>query len=967
MAADEPRADKYFAFVSYAHADEKFAVRLARYLETYRVPIRLGGPEQRLPKRMTPIFRDRDEFAASADLGAAVVAALERSGALIVLCSPEAAASAWVNEEIRTFRRVRDGQRIFPVLLRGEPGEAFPPALIETGAEPLAVDFRPGHDNVRDARRRLVAGLLGVDFDALKRREQIRSRNARIRLGAIAAVLVAAFAVAGLQIANLRRVDAANHLADVSVERGAGDPTGAVLAAAAYDAAPGGHTAGAMLAHLVAAHAQARAALNVGERPSVPSTLAVLDHGELVADIVGRSDPADPASSLVVLDAHDLSRSSNTPGIRAKVLCGFDDAARVAVSDGTKLDLYDVPPRAPAHLAASFRLGGVAAMVCVHGTTVLVAGPGGARRADVAAQRATALRGLGAVGGIALSPAGRFAAFPAANGRSVAIVRTADGTVVRTLPRGGPANCVVPNCLDVVAFSPDERSVAFCSEPNSSTTVVTVASLAGTAARTYPIPQAENGCAGVFLFRRSESPPDFVVIGVRTNHTTEPNRMLAFDGAAGRYAPAPFAPAEINPVAYALRPAFAVGLDPSPFTPVFFATWAFGFDAPLLGDQPAPPWDGDEILARHAVIVAERDGLRAYDLDRYNLASRGAAISSAERLFDSGDGAHAAAFDSKSGRLRVVDVSPLLAGSRETTLLSLALSPVLNDEPQAAYDPDSRIVTFVSKAGLRQFTLDGHEVPHAGDALERLIATFTLTRRWNWDPEHYTLSTRGRYLALHVADLVDADLRPNAPNPVYEYLVTADGRVVAKGEVLGDFGPRFSPGDRFAATPLGLFRLPTMTPVPGSNRESSGSPFMALSSDERVLAYWTDRDRIQLYDLRLRSNIGPPLPALPYPVNKTSSDTNRNLFIPFSTQDRLTFTPDDRYLVVHHGAEQVKSVYLTRLAVYAVDPADWQRRLCIGFAPQADADAVRAAAGRATPCARFASEMVGGSTASPQR
>lgn len=182
---------KYFAFLSYSHADEKAAARLSRYLETFRVPVRLGGPEQKLPKRMRPIFRDRDEFAASADLGAAINEALASSRSLIVLCSPAAAKSRWVNAEIEMFRRIGDPTRMFAVLLEGEPAESFPAALTEGGIEPLAVDFRPSAHDGRDAWLRLVAALLGIDFDALKQRERIRVRNARLQFAALGAVALA--------------------------------------------------------------------------------------------------------------------------------------------------------------------------------------------------------------------------------------------------------------------------------------------------------------------------------------------------------------------------------------------------------------------------------------------------------------------------------------------------------------------------------------------------------------------------------------------------------------------------------------------------------------------------------------------------------------------------------------------------------------------------------------------------------
>ena len=100
---------RYFAFISYSHADERWSRWLHRALETYRVPKRLVGRATAhgpIPARLTPVFRDRDELAGAADLGSKVTAALEASRYLIVICSRAAAQSRWVNEEVRVFKRM---------------------------------------------------------------------------------------------------------------------------------------------------------------------------------------------------------------------------------------------------------------------------------------------------------------------------------------------------------------------------------------------------------------------------------------------------------------------------------------------------------------------------------------------------------------------------------------------------------------------------------------------------------------------------------------------------------------------------------------------------------------------------------------------------------------------------------------------------------------------------------------------
>src|SRR5438128_5121839 len=93
---------RYWAFISYSSKDAAWARWLHRAIETYGIPAQLvshhtpvGEPA---PKRFHPLFRDRDELPASTDLGAQVKNALRASRFLIVVCSPTAAQSRWVNK-----------------------------------------------------------------------------------------------------------------------------------------------------------------------------------------------------------------------------------------------------------------------------------------------------------------------------------------------------------------------------------------------------------------------------------------------------------------------------------------------------------------------------------------------------------------------------------------------------------------------------------------------------------------------------------------------------------------------------------------------------------------------------------------------------------------------------------------------------------------------------------------------------
>jgi hypothetical protein len=144
---------KYQAFISYSHRDERWARWLHKGLETYRIPTRLVGqttPAGPIPRRLTPIFRDRDELPSATDLSAKVEEALRASANLIVICSPQAAASRWVGEEILAYKRLGRASRIFCLIVAGEPNAS---AVSVRDAEPC---FPPpcGLWSTRAARRR---------------------------------------------------------------------------------------------------------------------------------------------------------------------------------------------------------------------------------------------------------------------------------------------------------------------------------------------------------------------------------------------------------------------------------------------------------------------------------------------------------------------------------------------------------------------------------------------------------------------------------------------------------------------------------------------------------------------------------------------------------------------------------------------------------------------------------------------
>lgn len=205
---------KYHAFISYSHADRAWGDWLHKALETYPIPSRLVGRETTagvIPKSLAPIFRDRDELPSATDLNRKVNEALAQSANLIVICSPRSATSRWVNEEILGFKRLGRAERVFCLIVDGEPNASDLPGLAaeecfaralrfqinadgdltDQPTEPIAADARAGKDGKSNAKLKLISGLLDVGYDELRQREQQRRNRRMAAITALALVVMA--------------------------------------------------------------------------------------------------------------------------------------------------------------------------------------------------------------------------------------------------------------------------------------------------------------------------------------------------------------------------------------------------------------------------------------------------------------------------------------------------------------------------------------------------------------------------------------------------------------------------------------------------------------------------------------------------------------------------------------------------------------------------------------------------------
>jgi WD40 repeat protein len=216
---------RYKAFISYSHAvDNLLAPRLQMALQAFAKPF--------FRARAIRVFRDTTSLAATPQLWPDIQAALHDSEFFILLASPAAAKSAWVNREVdEWFASGRSTDTLLLVLTEGSVvwsadtsdfdwslTTALPPSLRDRSAtEPLYVDLRGAraeadlslrHPAFIDAVATLLAQLKGVPKDQLIGEDIVQQRRVRritIAVGTVLLLLTAgSLKLAGVAMSEAR-------------------------------------------------------------------------------------------------------------------------------------------------------------------------------------------------------------------------------------------------------------------------------------------------------------------------------------------------------------------------------------------------------------------------------------------------------------------------------------------------------------------------------------------------------------------------------------------------------------------------------------------------------------------------------------------------------------------------------------------------------------------------------------------
>ena len=237
------RKYKYDAFISYRHIEPDLTIAkiLHEMIEKFNIPKHLrtvSNDENSInDKHIFRVFRDREELSTK-DLSTMIEEAIANSKNLIVICSKRTSLSPWCRKEVQLFKKTHGVNNIIPVLIEGEPDEAFIDELKnlkvtfinsenveeEKNIELLAADIRPdevkspsfkGYEILEYSKDpklneltkksldilkkseiyRIVASMLNVNYGDLKLRHQERYLKRIIYTSIAASIAMLIFVV----------------------------------------------------------------------------------------------------------------------------------------------------------------------------------------------------------------------------------------------------------------------------------------------------------------------------------------------------------------------------------------------------------------------------------------------------------------------------------------------------------------------------------------------------------------------------------------------------------------------------------------------------------------------------------------------------------------------------------------------------------------------------------------------------
>ncbi|MDL5159050.1 toll/interleukin-1 receptor domain-containing protein [Actinomycetospora termitidis] len=458
------------AFISYSHAaDRDLAPAIHQALE------RLGKPWYR--RRARTVYLDAAGLEVTPKLWTTIQGVLLEARYLVLLCSPEAAASEWVDREIRFWLEHHGPESILVVVTSGtwvwdeqqgrldvENSSAAPPALAEAFVEPpryldltwarTSPDMTLRNGTFRDGVAALAAPISGRSKAELEG-DDLREHRKTVRTAWGAAATLAILLVCALVAALLATVNAGEAtrqrdvatsrlLATQSATRTDRDPQlSTLLALAASEVSPTPEATGAMMR--MVEHDRSVVGYLGGHR-GVIETAAVSPDGNTFLT----AGPGDPVR---LWDATTRTVRAELPSNTVSVAEFGPDGRSVAVGDGFGTTVWD-----PGTRSARTRIDRPAYDLAfsADGTRLVV---GGYRGEVIVVDAATGaemrrLPGLTRpTSGVGLSPDGRFVAAGDWSGTFLVWDLATGAEVARTTEYASMTK-------GKAAFAPDGRTLA---------------------------------------------------------------------------------------------------------------------------------------------------------------------------------------------------------------------------------------------------------------------------------------------------------------------------------------------------------------------------------------------------------------------------------------------------------------------------------------------------------------------------
>jgi hypothetical protein len=359
--------------------------------------------------------------------------------------------------------------------------------------------------------------------------------------------------------------------------------------------------------------------------------------------------------------------------------------------------------------------------------------------------------------------------------------------------------------------------------------------------------------------------------------------------------------------------------------------------------QKAPAWPGSFATIGSDLVLAGTHSIHVYDLDSYRSQLRTASDASGDvRLSDPGDGVTAVALNYRSGAVRIMHVGRTVSIRDAFNAGAVPLSDgAFTDRPEIAYDPSTRTVIEASLDGISRYAATGRAVSQT--SWSEFAAKAGLP---GWMPDlPYDLTSRGSYVMLRppMSDVPGEAVSGAA-------VVSTEGDLIARFQSISFLSAEDAIGLSAADedTSLGLYQLP------GAKRvlDLPESEVAALAPNTKTIAYAVGTQAtatgVALFDTATSSTIGSPLPAPPHA----------------QAVENIAFSDDSRYLIVTYRIEADRD----ELFVYVVDPAEWQRMLCLWAGSQPhESERINAGYGIMPPdaCEKYAGQILSSQSPAP--